>query len=273
MWAWLSIGLIAGTVAACGAADPASQQRSRSSYLHAADAVCEKTNRLVRRDAQRPKTTTSLSRSARNSRTKLKAATTRLHALRSQLGDASSDPIDAFDRRLDPFVAGVGRLERAEAGKERARAAGRLRRSGASLFAAARAAGLKHCGRGGIAIAERAVFLDYREGYLRIDDRRVARAERFVKAHPLRGGHYSRANYRQYTNLHRDELDAMAELVPPRKLRRAHQAYRRSLARVLRTRDEVEVMTFADQGLYSRVDRQLSAFIRAQRRLLTAISR
>ena len=263
------LALAASALIGCGSSHSATRDISVASYLRNADAVCEKANRSARRDKQHPKSFAALSVSVLDTRTTLEAATKRLHRLRSQLEGGAPERIDRFDQALGPYLQSMDRLEQPTIREERVRAAARLRRRGAALFAAAQAAGLRQCGRGGNAIADRAVFLDYRDDFYRIDDRQSQRVQSFARQHPNRSVGLTRQEFRRVTRIFREQLDATGRLMPPRKLRHLHQAYRRILRRALKTRELVQQTTSVEQGqpLLSRFGREFSIYQRLDRRL------
>jgi hypothetical protein len=270
------LGLVlVGALVGCGSPQSATGDMSAASYVRHADAVCRTANRQIRRDQQHPKSFAALSVSVLNTRTKLESATERLHALRSKLGEASTGRVDAFDHALGPYLQSMERLEQPTLREDRVRAAARLRRRGGSLFAAAQAAGLDDCGRGGNSIADRAVFLDYRDDYYRIDDRTYQREQSFARQHPNRNDQLSRREFRRVTRMYREQLDAMGSLDPPRHLRHLHRASRRSLRRALKLRDLILSATSAQQGdaLFGRELRVFSTYHRLDRRLRRSLAR
>ena len=103
----------------------------------------------------------------------------------------------------------------------------RLRRSGAALFRRAQAARLDRCGRGANAIADRATFLTYRDGYFEIAGRETDRrlATRLLGLP---------ARLRALARSFRAQLHDNRGLRPPRKLRSLHRAVLRELAGVAR---------------------------------------
>jgi hypothetical protein len=271
----LLLALTASALVGCGGSHAATRNISVASYLRSADVVCAKATRSVRRDTQHPKSFAALSVSVLNTRTKLEAATQRLHRLRSRSAGASAGRIAAFDRALGPYLQSMERLEQPTTREDRVRAAARVRRRGAALFAAAQAAGLRQCGRGGNAIADRAVFLDYRDDFYRIDDRTYQREQSFARQHPNRDDLLSRQEYRRLTRIFRELLDATGRFVAPRKLRHLHHTYRRALRRVVTTRDRVQQTTTSveqGQALFSRFHRELATYERLDRRLRRSLA-
>lgn len=257
---WIALAL-AGTVAA-GCGGPSDEQRDTDTarYKRAANSACDKASRAVARHEQRPKDITRLTFSIRDTRSALGDGNDRLHKLHSRLGDSSSSEIDAFDRALDPFLTAVDALSVRVLDDELAAAAAGVRRRGDALYRAAQAAGLRRCGRGGNAIAERAVFVMYRRGYTnaQLQNRRsVAHAMRVAGGDdPSYNGRVNDALRRLY--------DATGRLTPPSSLRTQHQRARRRLVRLLATvpdhtlsLEEFRAVQPALRG-YERSERQLS---------------
>lgn len=270
----LTIGAaLAALLTGCGGGPSAEQRRAdRAEYVRAADAICEKANREVAADNARPKSVPDLEYSVTESRRSLRSAAVRLHDLRGDLGESSSPPIDAFDRAIDPFLTSLGPLASARDDRARRRAAARLRRRGDALYRAATAARLDRCGRGANAIAERAVFLDYRWAYIRKDD---ATLKRIAAVDTSGTGEAFFAGYREVSHAARDQYHATGRMTPPRKLRELHQAVRRSLNRFLTTRELVTSNTTRERAtvLFARFDVLFPRYQRLERRLRRQLNR
>lgn len=228
---WIALALAGTVVTSCGGPSDEQRHADEARYTRAANGARDKASRAVARHEQRPKDIDRLSFSIRDTRAALADANDRLHRLYARMGDSSSSEIDAFDGALDPFLTAVDALTVRVLDDELAAAAAGVRRRGDTLYRAARAAGLRRCGRGGNALAERAVFVVYRRGYTNAERqtrRRVAHAMRVAGgADPSYNGRLNDALRRLY--------DSSGRLTPPSSLRTLHQRVRRTLARVLAT--------------------------------------
>lgn len=269
------IALLTGLALMVGCGGPSEQERrtDQAGYARAADAICAKANRAIADHNQRPKMFFFLQSSVQDSRNTLTRAATDLHRLRADLGDAASSQIDAFDDALDPFVKSLDPLTViAEAG-ERQRAAALVRSRGDQLYRAAQAAKLSDCGRGGNAIADRALFLNYRDGYIRADQterRRLLPVDR----RPTSAAQATAQN-KAVLKAIRSNHESTGRLTPPAKLRRLHQRVRRAQAAIISTREQLAPFTSAaDAGdLPARLARQTPAFYRLERTLRSAMNR
>lgn len=257
----------------CGGSPSAEQRRAdRAAFVRAADAVCEKANREFADDNPRPKYRKALEQSVTQSRASLQAAAVRLHDLLGDLGDSSTSRIDAFDRAIDPFVTSLGSLATAFDTAERRRAAIRVRRRGNTLYQAAQAAKLDRCGRGGNTITERAMFFDYREAYMLVDDATLKQIAG-IDTSSTRSAFFT--GHRAVTRAARRQYRATGDMKPPRELRRLHQAVRRSLNAVLKTRALLTPSITRERGivLFAQLDRQFPRYQRLERRLRRQLNR
>lgn len=265
--------LTASLVMGCGGSPSAEQRRTdRAAFVRAANAVCEKANREIADDNPRPKYGNALEQSLTESRASLQAAAVSLHALRGDLDESSTSRIDAFDRAIDPFVTSLGSLATAYDTGERQRAAIRVRRRGDALYQAARAVKLDRCGRGGNTIAERATFFDYRKAYTIADDstlKQIAGIDTSSTRADVFAGH------RAVTRAARRQYRATGNMKPPRELRRLHQAVRRSLNAVLKTRALLTPSITRERGtmLFAQLDRQFPRYQHLERQLRRQLNR
>jgi len=256
------------TVAGCGhdgGAGPGQQRSARASFAVAANAVCDRTNRAIARDNARPVSEDELALSVISSEHAAERGAAKLHKLHAGLGDASTVAIDAFDRAVDRYLTTFGALEGAPFADDRRRAAARLRRSGAALYAAAQAARLRRCGRGANAIADRAVFLAYRDGYLASAGRA---SDRIIAAERL-GAH---ARVVVLARAFRARATATSRLSPPPRLRSLHRAVQRARSRVARDFAVLATGALGDRrAVAGRLSGDVGRYDRLEGRLLRAL--
>lgn len=262
---WIALVLAGAVATGCGGPSDEERRSGEARYTRAAESTCERTNRAVARHEQRPKNIDRLVFSIERTRASLTDGYARLHRLHDRLGDASSSEIDAFDRALDPFLTAIDALTVRVLDDDLARAAADVRRRGDTLHRAARAAGLRSCGRGGNAIAERAVFVVYRRGYTNADlrSRRSRANARRLSARD--GSSYNR----RINDALRRLYDDTGRLTPPTALRGLHQRVRRSLAALL-ARAPNRTLSFAE---YQRVQPLLRRYARDARQLRAKLDR
>lgn len=269
------IALLTAVALMAGCGGPSEQERrtEQARYTRSADAICAKANRAIAGHNQRPKLFFFLQSSVQNSRNTLTKAAADLHRLGADLGDGSSSQIDAFDDALDPFVKSLDPLTVIAEVGERKRAAALVRSRGDRLYRAAQAVNLSDCGRGGNAIADRALFLSYRDGYIRADqtERRRLLA---LNRRPTSVAHATTQNMAVLKAI-RSNHESSGRLTPPTKLRRLHQRMRRAQAAIISTREQLAPFTSAAQAgdLPARLDRQTRAFYRLERTLRIAMNR
>ncbi len=230
----LASALAFAALAGCGGSD----RIDRAQYLREADASCAATQTRALAGGQ-PLSLDALGRRLDASHAALRDGAGRLHELRGRLGDPLPAAIARFDRRADPVVAATKTLAAdAELGDGAAvrKHAERLRTRAASLYRAARAAGLKACGRGGNRAADSALFVAYRTEYFVHRDY-MELSNRFIQRE-LEGREGAAAFTRAFGELmqrlgwFRDDL---ANLEPPRELAAAHRAVQRRTADALRS--------------------------------------
>ncbi|MDP2712440.1 MAG: hypothetical protein Q8O56_14595 [Solirubrobacteraceae bacterium] len=264
---------IVAVIAGCGGPSDAQRRADQERYVRAASDACTKVNGQIAGHRQRPKDFDALRSSMQDSRNALADASAELHRLRDELGDAASTQIVAFDRALDPFVQSLEPITLITEENERERAANQLRRRGDALYRAAQAAKLGDCGRGGNAIADRALFLNYRDGYIRADQRERRRLRPLVGGPTFTPDAVS-INARMLSAI-RANYASTGRLKPPSGLRRLHQEVRRRQAAVIRTREQLAPFTSPGQAgdLPARLRRQTPAFFRVERQLRIAMNR
>lgn len=273
---WIALGSVAATaLAGCGGPSDEEMRTEQARYAKAAGALCEKANREIARDNSRPKFLSDLTRSVTETRRTLEFRATGLHKLKTELGDSSSAQIDAFDGALNPFVAAVDRITETEDPDELAERATALRRRGTTLFKAAQSAKLTRCGRGGNAIAERVVFFQYRDGYIKADQITRKRLRRLRMRFRGASGDDAVLANKRVTRAGRVEYRATGRLEPPRTLRSLHQSVRRAFDRTLTTREALDdVTSFARfQTLRARLKRQAKRYYAFERRLRVRMNR
>ena len=148
-----------------------------------------------------------------------------------------------------------------------------MRRRGKALYAAAGAAKLDRCGRGGNAIAERATFVDYRQAYVRIDERTIGRIASIDDSATALTKYF--VGFRAVTREARRQYRATGRMRPPRELRRLHQAVRRSYNALLETRDLLTPAATRGQAvvLFARIGRDFARYERIERRLRRQLNR
>jgi hypothetical protein len=260
-----------------------SERIDRAQYLHQADASCAATQTRALAGGQ-PLSLDALGRRLDASHAALRDGARGLHELRERLGDPVPAAIARFDRRVNSVVAAMRTLAAdAELGDGAAvrKHAERLRTRAASLYEAARAAGLKVCGRGGNRAADRALFVAYRTQYLVHRD--YMELNNGLIQRELEGRAGAAAFTRAFGELmqrlgwFRDDL---ADLAPPRELVAAHRAVQRRTSATLRSgravRAAIPRLRNADGAVIAIADRfdadlaRLGAADARLRRLLSA---